>query len=142
MNDWFECEKAKDPLIALSRVLLALLFIIFGWQKLLAFAGTEASFAQMGLPLPAVAAAIAVVMEFFVGVAIAIGLFTRPLAALLAFYTLATGLIGHAFWTMTGSAAIDAEINFFKNISIVGGLLLLFVTGAGRYSFDRKLGIG
>jgi putative oxidoreductase len=28
-------------------------------------------------------------------------------------------------------------INFYKNISIIGGLLLLFVTGPGKYSIDR-----
>jgi putative oxidoreductase len=29
-------------------------------------------------------------------------------------------------------------INFYKNVSIIGGLLLLSVTGPGKYSFDRR----
>ena len=96
--------------------------------------------AGQGLPLPAVAAGIAVAMEFFVGITIAIGLATRPLALLLAVYTLATAFIAHHYWTMSGSAHFEAEINFYKNISIIGGLLAIYATGAGRYWMDYILG--
>jgi uncharacterized membrane protein YphA (DoxX/SURF4 family) len=44
----------------------------------------------------------------------------RPLAFLLALYTLATALIGHHFWTMDGAVRSANAINFYKNISIVG----------------------
>jgi len=57
---------------------------------------------------------------------------------LLALYTLGTALIGHHFWTMTGMEQYANMINFYKNISIIGGLLLLCATGPGKYSFDRK----
>jgi putative oxidoreductase len=141
MNDLFANEKLRDPIILFSRILLALLFIIFGWPKLIGFGGTESYFAGLGLPFPFVATAIAVIMELVVGIAIAVGLFTRALAVLLALYTLATAIVGHAFWNMTGHAAVEAEINFFKNVGIMGGLFLLFVTGPGRFSLDRKLGL-
>lgn len=141
MNKNFGAGAAGDTLILISRILLMLLFVIFGWKKLTGFAGTEGMFAQMGLPAPALAALIAVVMEFFVGVAIILGLFTRPLAVLLALYTLATALIGHHFWTMAGMPRVEAEINFYKNIGIIGGLFLLYVTGAGKYSADARLGL-
>jgi putative oxidoreductase len=39
---------------------------------------------------------------------------------------------------MTGDAFRANEINFFKNVSIMGGLLLLCVTGPGKYSLERK----
>ena len=91
--------------------------------------------------MPIVSAIIAVVMEFFVGIAIILGLLTRPLAVLLAIYTLGTALIGHHFWTLSGMPRMENEINFFKNISIIGGLLLLYLTGAGRYSIDARLGM-
>jgi len=39
---------------------------------------------------------------------------------------------------MTGDAYMANLINFYKNISIMGGLLLLCVTGAGKYSIDRR----
>lgn len=132
-------ESRKDALILIACVLLMVLFILFGWGKLTGFSGTVAYMASLGTPVPTVAAGIAVLMEFFVGIAIVAGVATRPLALIFALYTLATGFIGHPFWTMTGAAAMGAEINFFKNVSIMGGLLMLCATGAGRYSIDHLL---
>jgi putative oxidoreductase len=137
----FGADTARDGLLLISRILLMLLFVIFGWEKLVGFGGTVGYFSQIGVPMPEASTVIAVVMEFFVGLAIILGLLTRPLALILAFYTLATGLLGHHFWTMSGMARMEAEINFFKNVSIMGGLFLLYLTGAGRYSVDAKLSL-
>lgn len=131
-------ERRKDELILVARILLMILFLIFGWSKLTSFSGTVGFMASEGAPLPTVSAIIAIVMEFFVGIAIVIGFYTLPLALIFAVYTLGTALIGHHFWTMTGDAYMANMINFYKNISIMGGLLLLCVTGPGRYSIDRK----
>lgn len=126
--------------VLLARLLLMLLFVIFGWLKLANFSGTVGYMAHVGAPLPILAPLIAVVMEFFVGIALVFGIATRPLAILMLVYTLGTALIGHHFWTMTGMAPFEAMINFCKNISIMGGLLLLYITGAGKFSLDRVLG--
>ncbi len=131
-------ESRKDELILLARVLLMVLFVIFGWSKLMGFSGTVAYMAAQGIPLPAISAVIAVVAEFFFGIAIVIGFYTRPVALLLAVYTLATAVIGHHYWTMVDGTRMENMINFYKNVSIVGGLLLLCVTGAGKYSIDRR----
>ncbi len=128
--------KGADGILLAARVLLSLLFLIFGWQKLLAYSGTVQYMTHVGVPLPALATLIAIVMEFFVSIAIILGVATRPLAVLLAIYTLGTALIGHHYWTLTGMDRFENEINFFKNISIIGGLLALYVTGAGRYAID------
>src|SRR5215470_6004447 len=91
---------SRDGMLLLARLLLMVLFIIFGWSKLLGFSETVAYMGSVGVPMPAVTAGVAVIMEFFVGVAIAIGFYTRPLAILLALYTLAAAIIGHQFWHM------------------------------------------
>lgn len=131
-------DSVRDELILVARVMLVVLYLIFGWTKLTGFSATVHYMATIGTPVPEFAAVIAVIMEFFVGLAIAVGFYTRPLALLLALYTIVTALIGHRFWTMTGAAAYGNEINFFKNVSIMGGLLLLCITGPGKYSIDRK----
>jgi putative oxidoreductase len=129
-------ERARDEIILAARVLLVVLFLVFGWGKLTDYSGTVSYMAQTGAPLPAISAAVAIVVEVFVALAVALGAWARPLALLLALYTLATAFIGHPFWTMQGAAQFDGEINFYKNISIIGGFLLLYVTGAGKYSVD------
>jgi putative oxidoreductase len=130
----FGSDRLRDEIILVARILLVLLFIIFGWGKITGFSGTVGYMAHSGLPLPWAAAIIAIVIEFFVSIAIVVGVYTRPLALVMAVYTLATAFIGHPYWAMTGMAQFEAEINFFKNVSIVGGFLLLYVTGPGRYA--------
>jgi putative oxidoreductase len=131
-------ERWKHELLLLARILLMILFVLYGWGKLTGFSGTVGYMVAQGAPLPTLSAIIAVLMELLVGLALVVGFYTRPLALLLALYTLATALIGHHFWTMDDGARAANAINFYKNISIIGGLLLLCATGPGRYSIDRK----
>lgn len=131
--------KTRDGALLAARILLMLLFVVFGWDKLTKFGDTIGYMSQTGVPDAPAAAVIAVVMELFIGLGIVVGLMTRLLALIMAVYTLATAIIGHPFWTMTGGAAVDAELNFLKNISIIGGLLALYVGGGGRYSVDATI---
>ena len=131
----------NDELILAARLLLATLFLIFGRRKLRDYSGTVSQMVQLGVPMPALAAAVAIFMELPVAFAVAVGAFTRPAALLMAFYTLGTALIGHRYWTMTGTDQVDSMDGFYKNLSIMGGFLLLCITGAGKYSIDALRGI-
>ncbi|AOK15008.1 hypothetical protein WT26_03010 [Burkholderia cepacia] len=131
-------ESKKDELLLAARVLMMVLFILFGWQKLTGFSGTVAYMASTGAPSPELSAVIAVAVELVGGLLIAIGFYTRPLALLFAAYTVATAFIGHRYWAAHGMEQYMAMINFYKNVSIIGGLLLLALTGPGKYSLDRK----
>ena len=131
----------NDELILAARLLLATLFLIFGWRKLRDFSGTISQMVQLGVPTPVLAAGVATFMELPVAFAVAVGAFTRPSALLLFLYTLGTALIGHRYWTMTGADYVDGMDSFYKNLSIMGGFLLLYITGAGKYSIDVLCGI-
>ncbi|MGE8288720.1 MAG: DoxX family protein [Stenotrophomonas sp.] len=131
-------ERNRDAIILAARILLMVLFIMSGLSKLTNFAGTVAYMASLHAPLPTLAAAVSVFMEFFVGAAIVVGLWVRPLALLFVLFTLGTAVMGHAFWSMEGQARDLNTIQFFKNVAICGGLLLLAVTGGGRYALTRS----
>jgi putative oxidoreductase len=131
----------NDELILAARFLLATLFLIFGWRKLRDFSGTVSQMAQLGVPMPVLAAGVATFMELPVAFAVAVGAFTRPSALLMFFYTLGTALIGHRYWTTTDADYVDSMDSFYKNLSIMGGFLLLYITGAGKYSIDVLCGI-
>jgi putative oxidoreductase len=135
----FGSESHKNGVILAARILLAILFLIFGWNKLTDYSGTMAYMQMTGDPVPPLSAVVAIIVELFGGLAILLGILTRPLAVLMAVYAIVTALIGHHYWTMTGMARFEAEINFFKNVSIAGGFLLLYVTGAGGYAVDAKM---
>lgn len=130
--------QGQDSVLLAARILLALLFLIFGWDKIVDYPGTVQYMVHVGAPLPALATIAAIVMEFFVAIAIIAGVAVRPLVLLLVLYTLGTALIAHHYWTMTGMARFENEINFYKNLSIIGGLLTLYVTGPGRYSLGGR----
>ena len=131
----------NDELILAARLLLATLFLIFGWRKLRDFPGTVSQMVQLGVPTPVLAAAVATFMELPVAFAVAIGAFARLSVLLMFFYTLGTALIGHRYWTETGAEQVDSMDSFYKNLSIMGGFLLLYITGAGKYSIDALCGI-
>jgi putative oxidoreductase len=133
-------ERTRNEVILAARVLLVMLFVIFGWSKLTDYGGTVSYMAMTGAPAPQISAAIAIAIEFFVGIAILFGVFTRSLALVMAVYALATAIIGHHYWTMSGADRFASEIDFYKNVSIMAGFLLLFVTGAGKYSLDATFG--
>ena len=133
-------EPIRDAAILVARILLVLLFVVFGWSKLTNYSATVGYMANVGAPVPSVAALVAIAVEFFIALAVAFGAWTRPLALLLALYTLGTALIAHHFWTMDGDVRYEDAINFYKNISIIGGFLLLYVTGGGKYPVDARLG--
>ena len=130
-----------DEVILAARLFLATLFLIFGWRKLRDYSGTVSQMVQDGLPMPRLAAAIAIFIELPVAFAVAVGAFTRPSAVLMVLYTLGTSVIEHRYWTTTGADQLASMEAFYKNLSIIGGFLLLYITGAGKYSIDVLCGI-
>ena len=96
---------------------------------------------QLGVPTPVLATVVAIFMELPVAFAVAVGAFTRPSTLLMLFYTLGTALIGHRYWTVKGADRVGSMDSFYKNLSIMGGFLLLHIAGAGKISIDALLGI-
>lgn len=135
---YFEFGSMKSVVLLLALFLLVFLFLKFGIPKLLGFNGTVGYMASLNVPFPALAAGVAVLMEVFVSGLILLGFYTRPLALALAIFTLGTAIIGHPYWTMAGDQVMPNTINFYKNISIIGGLLVLMVTGPGKISLDKR----
>ncbi len=131
----------NNEVILAARLFLATLFLIFGWRKLRDYSGTVSQIVQLGGPMPAVAAAVSIFMELPVAFAVAVGAFTRPAAILMVLYTLGTAFIGHRYWRISGANRVDSMDGFFKDLSILGGFLLLYITGAGKYSIDVLCGI-
>ena len=124
----------RDSLILLARVLLMALFLMSGWHKLTNFSATVSYMSFVGAPVPRISARVAVVMEFFVAILLIVGVFVRPLALMYFMFTLATALIGHHYWTLDRPEREANKINFYKNLSIMAGVLLLAVSGPGRYA--------
>ena len=114
-----------------------LLFVIFGWGKLVGFSGTVGYTASTGMPAPTLVAIVAVVMEFLWGSRSCL-VFTRGHSPCGSRHTPSAQQLSPSFWTLAGDARMENMINFYKNISIAGSLLLLCVTGTGKHSIDKR----
>lgn len=124
-------QASENIVTLIGRIGLCLLFVHGGWGKLFNPAGTQTMLAGHHLPLVPLAWVIAVVVELGGGLAILVGLFTRPVALVLAFWCVATALIGHS-----NLADRNMEIHFLKNLAMAGGFLFVMLHGAGAWSLD------
>jgi putative oxidoreductase len=128
----------QNPLNLAGRLLIAALFLPAGIAKIGGFAGTVGYIGSVGLPLPAVGAALAVAVEVLGGLALILGYQTRIAAIVLALFTLVASFFFHAYWSVPAEQAYIQQLMFFKNIAVVGGLFVLAAQGAGAWSLDAK----
>ena len=130
--------RGQDLLMLVARVLIGWIFITSGFRKLLdipAFAGTMA---RRGLP--DVLGYVAPPVEFLGGIFIVLGFATRYTSLVMILFMIIATFSSHRYWTYTDPAQYTAQnSNFWKNVSMTGGILLLFVVGAGRYAIDGLL---
>jgi putative oxidoreductase len=129
---------AKTPVVLIARILLALMFILAGLSKFAGLEGTAGYIASKGLPLPGVLAFLTALLEVVGGLAIAVGFHARIAALALALFTLLASVLFHNFWAMPAEQQMVQQLMFMKNLSVAGGLLLLFAFGAGGASVDAR----
>ena len=127
-----------DFLLLVGRILLAWIFIRSGYGKVMdlnAFAAT-----MPGRGLPTFLAYIAGPFEFLGGLALLFGIATRYVALIFLIFIVVATFSTHAYWTFADAAQQRTQDTmFYKNIAILGGMLYVFVTGAGRFSLDNWL---
>lgn len=125
--------------IATGRVLLSLIFVFGGINKILEWDAMTGVIAGEGLQPAWLFLAGAIALELGGGLSVLTGLYTRIGALLLIAFLVPVTLIMHDFWTYTGGERQMQMVNFMKNLSIMGGVLILLGVGAGAASVDSKL---
>ena len=128
----------QNAMALVGRVLLALMFLLSGIGKIGGFEGTVGYISSVGLPLPSVLAAGALVLEIVAGIALIIGYKTRWAALTLALFTLVAAFLFHNYWAMPAGQQMMQQIIFLKNLAVTGGLLMLAMAGPGAWSVDRR----
>jgi putative oxidoreductase len=129
--------QGSDGLALLGRALLATLFILSGWEKLTGFSGLVDFIAGRNLPIPQALAVLTVAIELGGGVLLLLGLKARWVAWVFVVFVLVITPIFHDFWNAPAGQMKNQEINFLKNLSILGGMFMVAAFGPGRFSVDR-----
>jgi putative oxidoreductase len=131
--------RSEDVILLLGRLALGTIFVKSGIQKLLTLSAFAASLASRGIPESSVWAVIGATVECIGGILIVTGLKTRYASMLMILFVIVATAISHRYWEFADAARRAQEIQFFKNVSIIGGFLLLFASGSGRFGLDTLL---
>jgi putative oxidoreductase len=124
-----------DVLLLLGRVLIAVLFLMTVWTG-----GPAAAYLKsIHYPTPDVMSVLAHIIEWLVVISLVLGIGTRYGALLGFIFVVIAFATAHRYWDFPQAAQTLQYIFLSKDLAIAGGLLLLFVTGGGRYSVDEKL---
>jgi putative oxidoreductase len=127
-----------DWLAPIGRALLATIFVISGYNKLMGFTETAATIAAKGLPVAPVFTFLTIAIELGGGVLLLVGWKARWTALAMALFLVPATLLFHRYWSFEGSARATQKINFLKNLAIMGGLLMVSAQGPGRASIDGE----
>lgn len=128
-----------SPTRKLARPLLATIFITSGASQLKDHSYVTAAAQNAGLAEPELLAKAHVYGSLVGGLALATGRFPRLAALGLAANLIPTTIVGHNFWSAPEDQKMMQQINFMKNVSILGGLLLAAADTGGRESIPHKL---
>jgi len=132
-------EASHDSMLLAARVAMSAIFLPSGFQKLTHLAAFAGTLAQHGVPHAPELAVLGAGVEFFGALLILTGTRLRWAALLMAAFTVVAALISHRFWQIGDAGRAAQQIQFMKNVAIIGGFLSLFVAGAGAYSIDYWL---
>ncbi|ALD11753.1 DoxX family protein [Clavibacter capsici] len=126
----------QDAALLVVRVAIGVILVAHGLQKFVEYTldGTAASFTQMGIPVPGVAAVFAATVETVGGAALVLGLLTPVFAALNIVNLLGAFAIVHA-----GKGIFVDAGGYELVLALIAGLVVLALLGAGRLSVDGLL---
>jgi putative oxidoreductase len=127
----------QDFGLLVGRMLIGWLFVESGWRKLMGMDAFIASLVSRRVPYATILGWIGAPLEFFGGLALMVGFWTRCATLAIIVFTIVATLIGHRYWEIADAAMRRVQhVQFSKNLAIIGGLVLLAVTGGGRLSVD------
>src|SRR2546423_2602153 len=125
----------QNFLLLAGRVLMGWIFVESGFRKLTGMDAFIASLTNRRVPYASVLGWIGGAVEFFGGVAILLGFWTRCAALAMIVFVIIATLIGHRYWELTDAAARRMQQSHFaKNLTIIGGFLVLGGSGGGRWA--------
>lgn len=119
-----------------GRVLLSLIFLLSGTMKVMNWSKSADQMASKGMAMVPFFLLAAIVIELGGGLSLLLGCKARCGALALAFFLVPVTLIFHDFWAYEGQAMEHQMQHFLKNVTIMGGLLIVVAVGAGRFSVD------
>jgi len=138
-------HETSDAGALIGRLLLALIFVLSGFGKIVGFAGTAQMMAAQGVPAVQALLILSILIELGGGLCLMAGFQTRWAALIIFLFMIPVTWVFHvqgyvmAMHQRQMMMALMQKINILKNISIEGGLVILASFGPGRFSVDGRI---
>lgn len=133
--------KLEHPIIPLTgRFMITYIFATSGIAKVFSWSGNVQYMSTRHLPLIPELLAIATVIELAGSVCLITGYQIRIAAFVMFLYTAVVTVLFHNYWVASAAVAGMQETHFRKNLAIMGGLLMLAYSGAGKWALGKATG--
>jgi putative oxidoreductase len=129
----------SDALVLVARILIGWLFLTHGWAKVVNPQGSAKYFASLNIPNPDFWVWPSMAAEILIGVALILGIATRYVSLFTVVYLIIATALAHRYWQYPAAQQANQYAHFCKNLAVMGGAALLYLTGAGRFSLDHRL---
>ena len=124
-------------LYPIGRALAGVLFVVSGIGKVIGFAGVAAWMNSAGIPAAGVLLVLTILLEIGGGLALVTGIQARLAALALALFLVPVTLVFHGFWHADPAEFQNQLNHFLKNLSILGGMLIIFGIESERQAVRR-----
>jgi putative oxidoreductase len=125
----------SDFLILVGRICISALFLWAGSAKILHWKGTLEYMQSKKIKKPSLLLPLAIIIQMLGGLSLLLGYYTRIGALLLILFIIPSAINMHDFWNVPKENRTVERTLFMKDVAIFGSLLLLLVTGSGRFSW-------
>jgi len=121
-------QKLNNLFYAIGRALLGIYFLLPGLGKIFTYSDNLILLASKGVPLSVFSLPLTILIEISLGLFLIFGRYVRVSSIILFSLTILINIFIHDFWNLSGDIQAHEAQNFYKNMGVAAGLLILATT--------------
>jgi putative oxidoreductase len=128
-----DSQRLNNIMYASGRVLLGIYFLLPGLGKIFTYSDNLILLASKGVPLSVISLPLTILIEIGLGLFLIFGKYVRVSSFILFALTILINIFIHDFWNLSGDIQAHETQNFYKNMGVAAGLLILATTKKVNY---------
>lgn len=128
-----DSQKLNNIMYASGRMLLGIYFLLPGLGKIFTYSDNLILLASKGVPLSVISLPLTILIEIGLGLFLIFGKYVRVSSFILFALTILINIFIHDFWNLSGDIQAHEAQNFYKNMGVAAGLLILATTKKVNY---------
>ena len=126
-------QKLNNLFYAIGRALLGIYFLLPGLGKIFTYSDNLILLASKGVPFSVFSLPLTILIEISLGLFLIFGRYVRVSSIILFSLTILINVFIHDFWNLSGDIQAHEAQNFYKNMGVAAGLLILATTKKVNY---------